>query len=92
MIGTGARAVVFVVSLLWVACAGRVPTSEQLPPEARDADGLLVIDCLLPGQVRRLGSQLTYLTPRRPVKTSARDCEIRGGEYQENHGKDSVRG
>jgi len=53
----------------------------EVPDAARNADELLVVDCLLPGQVRRLGSKLTYLTPRRPVKTSARDCEIRGGEY-----------
>ncbi|MGH2607496.1 MAG: caspase family protein [Tepidiformaceae bacterium] len=44
-------------------------------------DEFLITDCLLPGQVRRLGRTLTFLTPRRPVKTSARDCEIRGGEY-----------
>src|SRR5690242_15915037 len=24
---------------------------------------------------------MTYLTPRRPVRTSAADCEVRGGEY-----------
>ena len=47
----------------------------------RDADKLLVVDCLLPGQIRKLGTSLTYLSPRRPVRTSARDCEIRGGEY-----------
>src|SRR4030095_10768033 len=41
----------------------------------------LVVDCLLPGKVRKLGAGATYVTPRRPVKTSARDCEIRGGEY-----------
>jgi TPR repeat protein len=46
-----------------------------------DADKLLVVDCLLPGQIRKLGSSLTYLSPRRPVRTSALDCEIRGGEY-----------
>jgi uncharacterized coiled-coil protein SlyX len=39
-----------------------------------------VVDCLLPGQVRRLG-QRTFLTPRRPTRTTAADCEIRGGEY-----------
>lgn len=42
---------------------------------------LMVVDCLLPGQVRQMGSKLTYLTPRRPIKTAASDCEIRGGEY-----------
>ena len=46
-----------------------------------DPDKLLIVDCLLPGQVRKLGTSVTYLTPRRPVRTSALDCEIRGGEY-----------
>jgi hypothetical protein len=46
-----------------------------------DADKLFIVDCLLPGQIRKLGSQITYLTARRPVKTSAGDCEVRGGEY-----------
>jgi predicted nucleic acid-binding Zn-ribbon protein len=47
----------------------------------QDPGRLLVVDCLLPGQVRKLGGQMTYLSPRRPVKTTAVDCEIRGGEY-----------
>jgi hypothetical protein len=41
-----------------------------------------VVDCLLPSQVRHLGTQLTYLSPRQAIKTSARDCEIRGGSQQ----------
>jgi uncharacterized protein len=41
---------------------------------------LHVVDCLLPGQVRRLGTR-TYLTPRRPIRTTAADCSLRGGEY-----------
>jgi hypothetical protein len=49
--------------------------------ESRQADRLLTVDCLLPGQVRQLGTSMTYLTPRRPTKTSAADCEVRGGEY-----------
>lgn len=43
-------------------------------------DDLHVVDCLLPGQIRNLG-QTTYLTPRRPTRTTAADCRIRGGEY-----------
>jgi len=46
-----------------------------------DADKLLPVDCLLPSQIRSLGTSLTYLAPRRAVKTTALDCEIRGGEY-----------
>jgi Caspase domain/Sel1 repeat len=47
----------------------------------QDTDKLFIVDCLLPGQIRKLGSQMTYLSARRPVKTTAGDCEIRGGEY-----------
>lgn len=43
-------------------------------------DSYLEVDCLLPGQVRKLG-RMTYMSPRRPAKTTAIDCEIRGGEY-----------
>ena len=52
----------------------------QVVSVAGKADEFLVVDCLLPGQIRQLG-RITYLTARRPVKTSARDCQIRGGEY-----------
>lgn len=58
---------------------GRVDA--QVTPHPAKADELLVVDCLLPGQIRRLGQKLTLLTARRALKTSQRDCEIRGGEY-----------
>jgi len=48
---------------------------------AEQTNKLFVVDCLLPSQVRKLGSLLTYLSARRPIKTTAADCEIRGGEY-----------
>jgi Caspase domain/Sel1 repeat len=56
----------------------------QTNPQSRSVgrtEDLLIVDCLLPSQIRRLGQQVTYLSARRAVKTSARDCEIRGGEY-----------
>ncbi|MDX1692268.1 MAG: caspase family protein [Ketobacteraceae bacterium] len=68
----------FTITLL-AGCA--TTPAPEIPEEARNADDLLIIDCLLPGQVRRLGSYSTYLTARRPIKTTASDCEIRGGEY-----------
>ena len=40
-----------------------------------------VVDCLLPGQVRKLGALVTYVSARRPIRTLASVCEIRGGEY-----------
>jgi len=56
------------------------PTAQQLRAGGR-AEDLLIVDCQLPPQIRRLGDQVTYATARRVVKTAARDCEIRGGEY-----------
>jgi uncharacterized caspase-like protein len=84
-------AALLVITSLFLAISGCAP---QVPPgtlpeqrasgssesTSRSGDEFLVVDCLLPGQVRKLG-QMTFLTPRRPVKTAAQDCEIRGGEY-----------
>jgi hypothetical protein len=67
--------------VLLTGCASQPSTGSNTSAAAGNADDLLVIDCLLPGQVRKLGQNLTYLAPRRPVKTTAVDCEIRGGEY-----------
>ena len=49
--------------------------------DPRSADPFDVVDCLLPGQIRQLGAQVTYVTARRPIRTTAEDCAIRGGEY-----------
>lgn len=55
------------------------------PPAAAEtapsAEAYRVVDCLLPGQVRKLGRSATFITPRRPIRTSGVNCEIRGGEY-----------
>ncbi|PWT92015.1 MAG: peptidase C14 caspase catalytic subunit p20 [Acidobacteria bacterium] len=85
---TGA-VLLFIVGLLstLVGCTPQT-SSVQVPehgtsasaPSPRRAEELLIVDCLLPGQIRKLG-RMTYQTPRRPIKTSAQDCEIRGGEY-----------
>jgi hypothetical protein len=65
------------IFLLFVAQA-----AEQPDVVARDnGNDLLVVDCLLPGQVRQLGRRTTYVSARRAVKTTARECQIRGGEY-----------
>ena len=39
-----------------------------------------LVDCLLPGQIRMLGKS-RFLAPRRAIRTTAADCEIRGGEF-----------
>ena len=67
-------------AVLLSAC-GSQDVKQQMPASGTpDIEDLNVVDCLLPGQVRSLGTT-KYLTPRRPVLTTAADCRIRGGEY-----------
>jgi len=79
----GRLALAVVIALVTIGSGLPAPASVAEPAGAipQDPSRLLVIDCLLPGQVRKLGGQMTYLSPRRPSKTTAVDCEIRGGEY-----------
>lgn len=65
-----------------IACNQPSKDSAGLEDGVQRLSDFHIVDCLLPGQVRRLGSG-TYLTPRRPISTSAADCRIRGGEYVE---------
>lgn len=57
------------------------PLAAATVPDSPSVDKLMTVDCLLPGQVRQLGTQMSYITPRRAIKTSAANCEVRGGEY-----------
>ena len=68
---------------LLVGCASEQldGTSKLELKDPRSANPFDVVDCLLPGQIRQLGTRVTYLTDRRPIRTTAEDCAIRGGEY-----------
>ena len=68
------------LSACLTACAAAPGDSTQPPTDALTVDDLYIVDCLLPGQVRQLGNR-AYLSPRRPVRTTAADCRVRGGEY-----------
>lgn len=63
-----------------------VPSLFVIASAAAPAQGMVkradleIVDCLLPGQVRQLGNS-TFLSQRRPVRTTASECSIRGGEY-----------
>jgi uncharacterized protein len=75
------KTIVTGISLLVISCA----SGPSQPAAAADRgvvrrEDLEIVDCLLPGQVRQLGS-MSYLAPRRPTHTTASDCRIRGGEY-----------
>lgn len=67
-------------------CNATTPAKNDVAGNAKEGfeslEDLYIVDCLLPGQVRRLGS-MQYLSPRRAVRTTTADCRIRGGEYVE---------
>lgn len=66
---------------LCAASAAPAKKLDKLPEGAIKTDDLFIVDCLLPGQVRQLGEGFTYLSARRPIRTTAKECAIRGGEY-----------
>jgi hypothetical protein len=63
--------------------SGSSRAADQPPPgaTAAGADDFVVVDCRLPGRVRKLGTSMIYQMPANVIRTSAKDCEIRGGEY-----------
>lgn len=72
--------------LLWMgACAlltfTAVAAGKDTAKEGMvERQALEIVECLLPGQVRQLG-MTTYVSQRRPTRTTASDCRTRGGEY-----------
>ncbi len=61
-------------------CQSNAPLPESATKGMVARQDFEIVECLLPGQVRMLG-QRTYLSPRKPVRTTTADCRIRGGEY-----------
>ena len=77
----------FILLLLAVSCAASPAdapvTTPDTPPAAADnpsADDLLLVDCRLPPKIKRIGGR-TYPMAMPPIRTTAVDCRIRGGEY-----------
>jgi hypothetical protein len=69
-------------ALLVCGCAtSNSESATSAAPSAARPEGLLIVDCRLPAQVRKLGTMMQYLGPRRTIKASAHDCELSGGEY-----------
>lgn len=54
--------------------------SVGLSAAAQSADDLTLVDCRLPPKMKRLGGR-TYPMAQPPRRTTAVDCQIRGGEY-----------
>ncbi len=85
----GNRSRFLILGCVTTLLAGAMPAPQAAQDGLRAArlgtdpiKSLMVVDCLLPGQVRRSG-RMSYVGPALPVKTTAELCEKRGGEYVE---------
>ncbi|MFW5443979.1 MAG: hypothetical protein ACKE51_06710 [Methylococcaceae bacterium] len=65
------KIIVVLLNILLVACT----TSSKNP------DGFLMVDCLLPGDVKHLGEAAIYITARKAIQATVSDCAGWGGEY-----------
>lgn len=75
-------------SLVLVSCVSTAENPDEVLAQLSEqgvgldsVEDYVLVDCLLPGQIRQLGTSMTYLSPRRSIKTTQKDCGVRGGEY-----------
>lgn len=72
---------VFLSALLIAALSTGRPETAGAAMLVQQTDASDRVECLVPGQVRRLGPDHLFLTPRRSVSlSSAVHCRTRGGE------------
>ncbi len=69
-----------ICTLLLLSAFFSLTAGGQPAASAPNADDLLLVDCKLPAKTKRIGGK-TYMLGGKPVRTTAVDCRIRGGEY-----------
>lgn len=59
-----------------------LPLTLALSPLVRGegSEDFVLVDCKLPAKTKRIGGR-TYMLGAKPIRTTAVDCRIRGGEY-----------
>ena len=74
-----------VAAALTVGCAsknGGAPIAQVGDPAS--SSDVTLVDCKLPAQVRRLTRTSAHITPSQIIRTSAADCQKRGGTQAVN--------
>ena len=74
-------AVTLISGALVLLSAYSAPVLRAADDPSNDVDKLMIVDCMLPGKIMKLGGGARYMSARRPIKTTGANCEIRGGEY-----------
>ncbi len=76
-----ATVLALILALAFTQSGDPAHAKKKKAPRIDDVEDLRIVDCLLPGKIRRLGRHSRYVTARQPIRTTAVDCEIRGGDY-----------
>jgi hypothetical protein len=61
-------------------CTSQPISTNHVGTEQQEANKDMIVDCLLPAQIRKLANNFVYLPPRRSIKTTISNCEKRSGE------------
>ena len=75
------RQLLLLVTGMTLACVSVAQSANAGDQSGASADDFLIVHCLLPGQLRQLGRNSSYVSARRPARLSATDCAARGGEF-----------
>ncbi len=75
-----AHVAALLAGLVLAGCAA-APPGGGAASDTLAAEKLLIVDCLMPPQVRQLGAFATGVSARQPRKLPAYECEQAGGEY-----------
>ncbi|NCA70822.1 MAG: sel1 repeat family protein [Sphingobacteriia bacterium] len=68
-------------STLHARAAGPADAPGAVATVIGQIEDLTVVDCLLPGRLRKMGRTLTWVGRPRATKQTISDCEILGGQY-----------
>ncbi len=68
---------------LWFAAGTFAPVVRAATAPVGDAEDQGLVDCMLPGQIKRLNNQTMIMGARHPIRTTRADCHVRGGEFHE---------
>ncbi|MCH9693167.1 MAG: caspase family protein [Gammaproteobacteria bacterium] len=67
--------------VLFAALPGAQAQDDEFDVASYAIDELLVVECKLPGRIRKIGRYATTIGPGKTVRSTALDCGIRGGRY-----------
>jgi hypothetical protein len=72
--------------LLSMGCGGQNPgvSVAQIDQGSGNPSESSLVECVIPGHIRRLNRRVVHLSASQKVQTSASECEVRGGSWRDS--------